>query len=48
MSEDEFELVMAAFEKVTPEKTEYLHHALNLLSVLSPISIHFDSNHLPA
>ena len=29
MSEDEFELVMAAFEKVTPDKTEYLHHALN-------------------
>ena len=28
MSEDEFELVMAVFEKVTYDKTEYLHHAL--------------------
>lgn len=28
MSEDEFELVMAVFEKVTHDKTEYLHHAL--------------------
>lgn len=26
MSEDEFELVMAVFEKVTHDKTEYLHH----------------------
>ena len=26
MSEDEFELVMAIFEKVTHEKTEFLHH----------------------
>ena len=29
MSEDGFELVMAAFKKATPDKTEYLHHALN-------------------
>ncbi|KAG6917434.1 hypothetical protein DXG01_002520 [Tephrocybe rancida] len=28
ISEDEFELVMGLFEKVTHEKTEYLHHAL--------------------
>ncbi|KZT72208.1 hypothetical protein DAEQUDRAFT_705986 [Daedalea quercina L-15889] len=28
MSEDEFELVMAIFEKVTHEKTEFLHHGL--------------------
>ena len=28
MSEDEFELVMAVFEKVTHDKTEYLHQAL--------------------
>ena len=26
MSEDEFELVMTIFEKVTHEKTEFLHH----------------------
>ena len=26
MSEDEFELVLAIFEKVTHEKTEFLHH----------------------
>lgn len=26
VSEDEFELVMGLFEKVTHEKTEYLHH----------------------
>ena len=26
MTEDEFELVMAIFEKVTHEKTEFLHH----------------------
>ncbi|GLB37128.1 putative enhancer of polycomb-like protein [Lyophyllum shimeji] len=28
ISEDEFELTMGLFEKVTHEKTEYLHHAL--------------------
>ncbi|PPQ93891.1 hypothetical protein CVT25_007804 [Psilocybe cyanescens] len=28
ISEDEFELVMGIFEKVTHEKTEYLHHSL--------------------
>ncbi|KAF5385750.1 hypothetical protein D9615_002489 [Tricholomella constricta] len=28
ISEDEFELVMGVFEKVTHEKTEYLHHSL--------------------
>jgi enhancer of polycomb-like protein len=28
MSEDEFELVVAVFEKITHDKTEYLHHAL--------------------
>ena len=26
ISEDEFELVMSVFEKVTHEKTEFLHH----------------------
>ncbi|KAI0659248.1 enhancer of polycomb-like-domain-containing protein [Cubamyces menziesii] len=29
MTEDEFELVMAIFEKVTHEKTEFLHHVGN-------------------
>ncbi|KAG5645182.1 hypothetical protein DXG03_006700 [Asterophora parasitica] len=28
ISEDEFELVMGVFEKVTHDKTEYLHHSL--------------------
>ncbi|KAE9405736.1 hypothetical protein BT96DRAFT_316208 [Gymnopus androsaceus JB14] len=28
MSEDEFELVMGLFEKITQEKTEFLHHSL--------------------
>ncbi|KAF8804069.1 hypothetical protein BYT27DRAFT_7108485 [Phlegmacium glaucopus] len=28
LSEDEFELVMGVFEKVTHERTEYLHHGL--------------------
>jgi enhancer of polycomb-like protein len=30
MSEDEFELLMAVFEKVTHDKTEYLHHVSGL------------------
>jgi enhancer of polycomb-like protein len=29
VSEDEFELVMGVFEKVTHERTEYLHHVCN-------------------
>jgi enhancer of polycomb-like protein len=29
ISENEFELVMGLFEKVTHEKTEYLHHVSN-------------------
>jgi enhancer of polycomb-like protein len=28
ISEDEFELVVAVFERITHDKTEYLHHAL--------------------
>ena len=32
MSEDEFELVMAIFEKVTHEKTEFLHHVCVIFS----------------
>lgn len=31
MSEDEFELVMAIFEKVTHEKTPFLHHVRVLI-----------------
>jgi enhancer of polycomb-like protein len=30
ISEDEFELVMGLFEKITHEKTEYLHHVGSL------------------
>ena len=37
MSEDEFELVMAIFEKVTHEKTEFLHHVRRHYS--SPIAM---------
>ena len=34
ISEDEFELVMGLFEKVTHEKTEFLHHVCYFLSTL--------------
>lgn len=37
MSEDEFELVMAIFEKVTHEKTEFLHHVSPYS--LSPVGV---------
>ncbi|THH30198.1 hypothetical protein EUX98_g3973 [Antrodiella citrinella] len=36
MSEDEFELVMAIFEKVTHEKTPFLHHGLEQGSTQFP------------
>lgn len=35
MSENEFELVMGLFEKVTHEKTEYLHHVRRAITILS-------------
>ncbi|EMD31875.1 hypothetical protein CERSUDRAFT_119155 [Gelatoporia subvermispora B] len=42
MSEDEFELVMAVFEKVTHEKTEFLHHGLEQGSQFPPFSDYQD------
>ncbi|KAI8986868.1 enhancer of polycomb-like-domain-containing protein [Trametes punicea] len=38
MTEDEFELVMAIFEKVTHEKTEFLHHGLEQGAPFPPFS----------
>ncbi|GBE89019.1 Enhancer of polycomb-like protein [Sparassis crispa] len=38
MTEDEFELVMALFEKVTHEKTEFLHHGLEQGGPFPPFS----------
>lgn len=37
ISEDEFELVMAIFEKITHEKTEFLHHVSSILSCYSVV-----------
>ncbi|CAL1709115.1 unnamed protein product [Somion occarium] len=42
MSEDEFELVMAIFEKVTHEKTEFLHHGLEQGSAFPPFTDYQD------
>lgn len=36
MSEDEFELVMAIFEKLTHEKTPFLYHVSRSLEVVVP------------
>lgn len=38
MSEEEFELVMGIFEKVTHDKTEYLHHGLEQGMAFPPFS----------
>ncbi|KAI0944834.1 hypothetical protein AcW1_001669 [Taiwanofungus camphoratus] len=43
MSEDEFELVMAIFEKVTHEKTEFLHHGLEQGAPFPPFSDYQDA-----
>ncbi|OSX65465.1 hypothetical protein POSPLADRAFT_1167718, partial [Postia placenta MAD-698-R-SB12] len=43
MSEDEFELVMAIFEKVTHEKTEFLHHGLEQGTPFPPFSDYQDT-----
>ena len=40
ISEDEFELVMGLFEKVTHERTEYLHHVCDLY-ILTRFSLMF-------
>jgi enhancer of polycomb-like protein len=48
VSEDEFELVMGLFEKVTHEKTEYLHHVrivYNILCVRAYASIGTGNGH---
>ena len=34
ISEDEFELVMGLYEKITHERTEYLHHVRHFFYVL--------------
>ena len=36
ISENELELVMGLFEKVTREKTEYLHHVSNCSLLVQP------------
>ncbi|CCM00001.1 uncharacterized protein FIBRA_02026 [Fibroporia radiculosa] len=43
MSEDEFELVMAIFEKVTHEKTPFLYHGLEEGTVFPPFSDYQDT-----
>ncbi|KAH9935624.1 uncharacterized protein B0H18DRAFT_976555 [Fomitopsis serialis] len=43
MSEDEFELVMAIFEKVTHEKTEFLHHGLEQGTPFPPFNDYQDT-----
>lgn len=44
VSEDEFELVMGVFEKVTHERTEYLHHVCLFLLYPSQVLSHFSSS----
>ncbi|KAI0262080.1 enhancer of polycomb-like-domain-containing protein [Gloeopeniophorella convolvens] len=43
ISEDEFELVMGVLEKVTHEKTEFLHHGLEQGSPFPPFSDYQDT-----
>ncbi|TFY75117.1 hypothetical protein EWM64_g8894, partial [Hericium alpestre] len=43
MSEDELELVMGLFEKVTHEKTEFLHHGLESGAPFPPFSDYQDT-----
>ncbi|KAK7683201.1 hypothetical protein QCA50_013874 [Cerrena zonata] len=43
MTEDEFELVMAVFEKVTHEKTEFLHHGLEQGGPFPPFTDYQDA-----
>ena len=43
MSEDEFELLMGVFEKVTHEKTEFLHHVSDQPSLPYNLHINFIS-----
>jgi enhancer of polycomb-like protein len=39
ISEDEFELVMGLFEKVTHEKTEFLHHVCHHPLAVTPAAL---------
>ncbi|TFK47739.1 hypothetical protein OE88DRAFT_737780 [Heliocybe sulcata] len=43
MTEDEFELVMGVFEKVTHDKTEYLHHGFEQGVAFPPFSDYQDT-----
>ncbi|KAI0047478.1 hypothetical protein FA95DRAFT_1518958 [Auriscalpium vulgare] len=43
ISEDEFELVMGLFEKITHEKTEFLHHGLEQGAPFPPFSDYHDT-----
>ncbi|KAI0360579.1 hypothetical protein OH77DRAFT_698921 [Trametes cingulata] len=43
ITEDEFEVVMAIFEKVTHEKTEFLHHGLEQGAPFPPFSDYQDT-----
>ncbi|KAI0057206.1 hypothetical protein BV25DRAFT_1812676 [Artomyces pyxidatus] len=43
LSEDEFELVMGLFEKVTHEKTEFLHHGLEQGAPFPPFTDYQDT-----
>lgn len=43
MNEDEFELIMGIFEKVTHEKTEFLHHSLETGMTFPPYSDYVDT-----
>ncbi|KAJ8074928.1 Enhancer of polycomb-like protein 1 [Marasmius tenuissimus] len=47
MNEDEFELVMGLFEKITHEKTEFLHHGLETGMTFPPFSDYQDTFSLP-
>ena len=47
MSENEFELMMAVFEKVTHDKTEYLHHALETGMPFPPFTDYQDTFSAP-
>ncbi|KAL0575466.1 Enhancer of polycomb-like protein 1 [Marasmius crinis-equi] len=47
MSQDEFELVMGLYEKMTHEKTEFLHHSLETGMAFPPFNDYQDTFSLP-
>ncbi|KAF9264627.1 hypothetical protein L218DRAFT_234186 [Marasmius fiardii PR-910] len=47
MNEDEFELVMGLYEKMTHEKTEFLHHSLETGMAFPPFSDYQDTFSAP-